>query len=92
MENLTFGIVIAIVVPVATAAFTFGMLKGKFDSMVNKVEQTCNAVTRLHERIDGHLEWHCANTSSQPSNNLSRVSSKSQFLKMPDDDIKKRNI
>jgi len=84
--NYTFGIVIAIVVPVATAAFTFGMLKGKFDSLVLKVTQTCDAVTRVHERIDGHLEWHCENHVPASGNVVDEKKSsrrnKSQFLKV----------
>jgi len=86
--NATWGIIISIAVPILTAVFVFGVMKGTMNGLIKKVEQLCSDIRGVHERIDGHLEWHCESTPTElkphPSAPKASKRSHSRFLRKVD--------
>lgn len=80
--DITVGILIMVVTPIATGAFVFGVMRAQVNGMKKQVEKLCLSVTRVHERVDGHLEWHCG----EPGNPKACIEEKkhSRFLKIPE--------
>lgn len=48
-----------IVTPLLTGAFIFGIMRGTINGLKEKVENLCNSITRVHERVDHHIDKHC---------------------------------
>ena len=57
---------VAVISPIAAVAFAFGLMRGQFKAIKDKLDFLCNGLTRAHERIDGHLGSHSNPGSGNP--------------------------